>query len=286
MQTDLCSKCDAEEARRSKEARRAREARQAEEKSYAERGRLLVEEISQGGLLVVATTIYLESGETCHLETPAIYRKVLARSISSISGHLVATNRRLMFLSEMGGTQIPWKTVVHVSQKGDGVYLELTTKKGNGQYVVADPAMTEAVLTSMLMKFKRQPSASRYNSVSSRGAVSSSSVNHVSDKVRESLVTIIKQYGRTICDDPRRCKGLLQDLCGEQKREIHVLLEALNERVATEIMAASKAIPAELLITRLTQRLYENSGIAENHARWAVESWAIALELISNSKQR
>ncbi|OQX06327.1 MAG: hypothetical protein BWK80_50895, partial [Desulfobacteraceae bacterium IS3] len=55
----------------------------------------------------------------------------------------------------------------------------------------------------------------------------------------------------------------------------------MKERVAAELMTASDALPKEFLIERLTKRLYDNRGIAEEFARWAVESWAIALGFVS-----
>ena len=99
----------------------------------------------------------------------------------------------------------------------------------------------------------------------------------MNDIVRQKLQYIITQYGRSICDEPKRCEALLRDFCPEYKREVNVLVSALKERVAAELMTASDAIPKEFLIERLTKRLYDNLGMAEEFARWAVESWAIAL---------
>jgi len=99
----------------------------------------------------------------------------------------------------------------------------------------------------------------------------------MNDIVRQKLQYVIAQYGRAICDEPKRCEALLRDFCPEYKREVNVLISALKERVAAELMTASDALPKEFLIERLTKRLYDNLGIAEEFARWAVESWAIAL---------
>jgi len=103
----------------------------------------------------------------------------------------------------------------------------------------------------------------------------------MNDIVRQKLQYVIAQYGRSVCDEPKRCEGLLRDLCPEYKREVNVLVSALKERVAAELMTASDAMPKEFLIERLTKRLYDNLGIAEEFARWAAESWAMALGVIS-----
>jgi len=105
----------------------------------------------------------------------------------------------------------------------------------------------------------------------------------MNDIVRQKLQYIITQYGRSICDEPKRCEALLRDFCPEYKREVNVLISALKERVAAELMTASDAIPEELVLERLIRRLYDNRGIAEEFARWAVESWAIALGFISGT---
>lgn len=97
------------------------------------------------------------------------------------------------------------------------------------------------------------------------------------DQPRETLCELIATYGRALCDDPRRCEALLRDLCGTHRREIHVLVSALRERVAADLLAASEGVPREVLWARLTQRLQDNLGLTEDLARWAVDSWALAL---------
>jgi len=98
---------------------------------------------------------------------------------------------------------------------------------------------------------------------------------------REKLQYIIAQYGRSICDDPKRCEALLRDLCPQYKREINVLIGALKDKTAAELMKASNAMPKEVIFARLVKRLYDNMGFAEEFCRWAVESWALALGFIS-----
>ena len=51
------------------------------------------------------------------------------------------------------------------------------------------------------------------------------------DQPRQQLIEIVARYGLTVIDDPRRCKGLLLDLCGEHRREVNVLIMAQEERV-------------------------------------------------------
>ena len=97
---------------------------------------------------------------------------------------------------------------------------------------------------------------------------------------RKQLNYIITRYGRSICDDLNRCKGLLKDLCPKNKLEVNLLITALKEKVVDELLKLPKNIPVELTLKRLAQRLHENLGIIEKFAIWAVESWALALNII------
>ncbi len=98
------------------------------------------------------------------------------------------------------------------------------------------------------------------------------------------LCRILTKYGKEICSDPKRCEGLLNDLCGSYRREINVLVNAIEERVPLELLAANHSMPLELLLTRLEKRLEEQTALTADAARWAVESWALALNLATDSE--
>src|SRR5215210_6693636 len=102
------------------------------------------------------------------------------------------------------------------------------------------------------------------------------------DLPRQKLHEIIAEYSRSVCDDARQCEGLLRDLCSGYKRETHVLVSALRERVPHELLnASSSGITKEVTIARLSKRLHDDLAMTEESARWAVESWALALGVIS-----
>lgn len=112
--------------------------------------------IREGHLPRVATRHHLEAGEVCHMETTATFRKVNARSTTNISGNLVATSKKLLFLSPSGGKTIQYKNIMRVEETSGAIYLELSTGSGNGKYLVADALWTEAVLTTLTRMAKRQ----------------------------------------------------------------------------------------------------------------------------------
>jgi hypothetical protein len=94
---------------------------------------------------------------------------------------------------------------------------------------------------------------------------------------REILLEIVTTHGVGVCDNPRRCEGLLRDYCGEYRREIFLLISALKEQVPMELLAAGATTPFAVLQARLARRLAEDLGLADDAAIWAVDSWALAL---------
>lgn len=115
-----------------------------------------VTEIRQGKIPEAKPTTTLEAGEVCYLETPATYQKVNKRSVSLIEGRLVATSKKMHFLSPTGGWTIQWGNVMRVEHGTRGIYLELSTKKGNGDYFVKDPLRIQAILDTAVRMQKRQ----------------------------------------------------------------------------------------------------------------------------------
>lgn len=96
---------------------------------------------------------------------------------------------------------------------------------------------------------------------------------------RETLRRIVSKYGREIGSNPKRCESLLNDLCGEYRREINVLVNAIDERVPLDLLAGVATMPREMLLNRLEKRLEEHTAMTREAARWSVESWALALNL-------
>ena len=103
------------------------------------------------------------------------------------------------------------------------------------------------------------------------------------DIPRQQLAYILTQFGRSICDDPKRCEALLKDLCPNHKREVNLLLSALREGVTKELLNASPLVPIESTINRLTLKMHDNLGTDKLLAQWAVESWALVLGVEFNS---
>jgi len=99
--------------------------------------------------------------------------------------------------------------------------------------------------------------------------------------VRDTLRQLIVRYGHALCDDPRRCEAMLRDLCGQHKREVFILVSALRQRVAADLLGGGGGLPTPLLLGRLRRRLEDELALTGEAAHWAVETWALVLGIIA-----
>jgi len=106
----------------------------------------------------------------------------------------------------------------------------------------------------------------------------------MNDLPRHTLSRIMAEHGRGICDAPKRIEGLLRDLCGAHRREINIIIGALEERVATELLTAGNTVPRDVLLARLAARLRDNLAYTPEAARWGAETWAVALGIVSEAE--
>lgn len=96
---------------------------------------------------------------------------------------------------------------------------------------------------------------------------------------RQKLRDLVLENGTSLYENPRYCEALLRDYCGIYKREIYVLIAALKEQVAITLIHSSPNIPYDIVSSKFVERLCDNLALSEDAARWAVESWAIALQI-------
>ena len=73
----------------------------------------------------------------------------------------------------------------------------------------------------------------------------------MNDIPRQKLRELVGRYGRTLCDDPLRCEGLLRDFCGENRLEIFALSQAVKDGIPSELLNSSGQIPVEVLVTAI-----------------------------------
>jgi hypothetical protein len=93
---------------------------------------------------------------------------------------------------------------------------------------------------------------------------------------RQKLCELIAEHGASLCDEPLRCEELLRDLCPNNPGEVNLLVDALRDGVASQLRSPSP-VPMELRLSRLSKFLGQHKLLPQETARWAVESWALAL---------
>jgi hypothetical protein len=106
----------------------------------------------------------------------------------------------------------------------------------------------------------------------------------MNEQPRQKLRELVERHGRSLTDDARRCEGLLRDYSGEYRGEVSALVSALEEHVPQDMLAAPAGTPREVLLARMARRLSDQRALSEPAAAWSVNSWALALDLISEDE--
>ena len=94
---------------------------------------------------------------------------------------------------------------------------------------------------------------------------------------RDALIRIIRDYGRVLGEDARRCEALLKDFCPNARAEVHLVVAAVRSGVPKQLMSSSAGSSRELLAARLARSLEEDYAVTPEAARWTIEVWAHAL---------
>ena len=98
----------------------------------------------------------------------------------------------------------------------------------------------------------------------------------MTDDARETLRELVALHGESMLEDPARCRALLLDHC-EGRLEVSLLTMALEEDIPRLLRNNDDGTPTAGLLDRLSRRLEAARGLAPASARWAVESWAVAV---------
>jgi hypothetical protein len=103
----------------------------------------------------------------------------------------------------------------------------------------------------------------------------------MNDLPRKILCDIISQKGKTYFEETVAFRGRLNDLCyGNYKKERRCIIDSIAEGIPSALLNRKENIPYDILSAQLTDRLI-NCGFDRQLARWTVDSWAQALEIIN-----
>ena len=106
------------------------------------------------------------------------------------------------------------------------------------------------------------------------------------ESVPRTLGEILIKHGRSPLTDPKLCENLLKDYCAPHKEEISLLVLAVKERVASDLLVSQDGLHRDLLRTLLVKRLRKGQSLNEGDARWVVESWSLAIRALSRSESK
>lgn len=103
----------------------------------------------------------------------------------------------------------------------------------------------------------------------------------MNNAARKILCDIVARYGPPAEEHAARYAALLRDFCHPHAAELFVLLSALDQRAVWELQNNRSSLPWPVLQARLTRNLQDVLALEESAAQWAVESWALALKIIT-----
>ena len=106
------------------------------------------------------------------------------------------------------------------------------------------------------------------------------------ESVPQTLGEILIKHGYAPLTDAKLCENFLKDYCGAFKEEISLLVLAVKERVASDLLVSHDGLQRDLLRALLVKRLRKGRTLNEGDARWAVDSWARALRAVSRSESK
>jgi hypothetical protein len=98
----------------------------------------------------------------------------------------------------------------------------------------------------------------------------------MNDLARERLGELVTSYGTGLTATPRMCAILLKQKCAEFPAEVEVLSQAVQHGTVNHLMKVRRDQEWDPVCCSLVSELVE-TGVQEEEARWAVESWAVAL---------
>jgi len=100
------------------------------------------------------------------------------------------------------------------------------------------------------------------------------------ETVRHVLRTIVARQCCPLWDSSETYERALGERCPDHAREIALIVLALQNGIVSEMFRLRNRLILSILLPKLIRWLARQSDLAQYEAKWAVESWAIALGLL------
>ena len=102
---------------------------------------------------------------------------------------------------------------------------------------------------------------------------------------QDAMVAIARDRDiNALITQPELLRGLLMDLCnGGNRREFNLLVHACHSRVPQGLLSLSTSAFETDHISHLARRMVDDHATSPESARWAVETWALALSVFADT---
>jgi len=97
------------------------------------------------------------------------------------------------------------------------------------------------------------------------------------DTVRSILRDILRRHGNELIREPERCENIFETLPQQAKLESAALIEVLRQGVPQRILDMPSGNLTRATLRNFATRVSQETGLREDVARWAVETWAFGL---------
>ena len=98
--------------------------------------------------------------------------------------------------------------------------------------------------------------------------------------VRHALRALVAGHCCPLWDSPETYQEALGVQCSDHRREITLIVLALQNEIVSEMFRLRNRLIASILLPKLIHWLIRQSNLAHHEAKWAVDSWAMALGLL------
>lgn len=98
----------------------------------------------------------------------------------------------------------------------------------------------------------------------------------MNDRLRDSLCEILATHGRAIASNPARCAELLWQVSADRPG-VEALLKAVEAHIPARLGLLTDSPVSEPSTSALVRQLMEEQRLSEAAARWAVDTWSLAL---------
>jgi WD domain, G-beta repeat len=104
------------------------------------------------------------------------------------------------------------------------------------------------------------------------------------DSIRHKLEELVARRGPGLCAAPDQCKQALQRICRKHPTEKYILVNIFELGMVNQILAMPDAASWPALQEELAARLVSERALHDAAARWGLNSWALALGMITEDQ--